>query len=77
MSIVAETVEHVVGIDTHARTYCLVHARTGAVVDTATFRRRSPATPGRSIGSSAVARAASWPRSRAPPPTAPGSAELC
>ncbi len=39
MSIVAETVEHVVGIDTHARThtYCLVHARTGAVVDTATF----------------------------------------
>ncbi|MQA36051.1 IS110 family transposase [Modestobacter roseus] len=39
MSIVAETFEHVVGIDTHARThtYCLLHARTGAVVDTATF----------------------------------------
>ncbi|CCG02766.1 IS110 family transposase [Blastococcus saxobsidens] len=39
MSIVAETVEHVVGIDTHARThtYCLLHARTGAVIDTATF----------------------------------------
>lgn len=39
MSSVAETVEHVVGIDTHARThtYCLLHARTGAVVDTATF----------------------------------------
>lgn len=39
MTIVAETVEHVVGIDTHARThtYCLVHARTGAVIDTATF----------------------------------------
>ena len=39
MSIVAETVEHVVGIDTHARThtYCLVHARSGAVIDTATF----------------------------------------
>jgi transposase len=39
MSIVAETVEQVVGIDTHARThtYCLVHARTGAVVGTATF----------------------------------------
>ena len=41
MSIVAETVEYVAGIDTHARThthtYCLVHARTAAVVDTATF----------------------------------------
>ena len=39
MSIVAETVEHVVGIDTHARThtYCLLHARTGAGIDTATF----------------------------------------
>lgn len=39
MSIVAETIEHVVGIDTHARThtYCLLHARTGAVIDTATF----------------------------------------
>ena len=39
MTIVAETVEHVVGIDTHARThtYCLLHARTGAVIDTATF----------------------------------------
>ena len=31
--------EHVVGIDTHARThtYCLIAAATGAVVDTATF----------------------------------------
>ena len=39
MSIVAETVEHVVGIDTHARThtYCLIAAATGAVIDTATF----------------------------------------
>jgi hypothetical protein len=38
-SIVAETVKHVVGIDTHARThtYRLVHARTATVVDTATF----------------------------------------
>lgn len=44
MSIVAETVEHVVGIDTHARThtYCLVHARAGAVVDTATFPTTKP-----------------------------------
>lgn len=39
MPIVAETVEHVVGIDTHARThtYCLLHARTAAIIDTATF----------------------------------------
>jgi transposase len=43
MAIVAQTVDYVVGIDTHARThtYCIVHARTGAVVDTATF----PASP--------------------------------
>ena len=39
MTIVAELFEHVVGIDTHARnhTYCLVHARSGAVLDTASF----------------------------------------
>lgn len=37
MSIVAETVEHVVGIDTHTRTYCLLHARTAAIIETATF----------------------------------------
>ena len=39
MAIVAELFEHVVGIDTHARThtYCLVAGATGAVVDTATF----------------------------------------
>jgi transposase len=39
MAIVAELFEHVVGIDTHARTntYCLIHSRTGAVVDAATF----------------------------------------
>lgn len=39
MTIVAELFEHVVGIDTHARshTYCLVHARSGAVIDTASF----------------------------------------
>jgi transposase len=52
MALVAETVDHVVGIDTHARThtYCIVHARTGAVVDTATF----PASP------AGHARAISW-----------------
>jgi transposase len=39
MPIVAETVEHVVGIDTHARThtYCLLHARTAAIIGTETF----------------------------------------
>jgi hypothetical protein len=39
MVIVAELFEHVVGIDTHARThtYCLVAGATGAVVDAATF----------------------------------------
>ncbi|HEX8093351.1 IS110 family transposase [Jatrophihabitans sp.] len=58
MSIVAETVEHVVGIDTHARThtYCLVHARTGAVIDTATFP----------TSRSGNARAISWITRRGP-----------
>jgi transposase len=39
MAIVADLFEHVVGIDTHARThtYCLIHSRTGSVIDTATF----------------------------------------
>jgi transposase len=39
MAIVAEMFEHVVGIDTHARThtYCLVNSRTGAVVGTEAF----------------------------------------
>lgn len=39
MAIVAEMFEHVVGIDTHARThtYCLLHSKTGAVLDTAQF----------------------------------------
>ncbi|MGF3057461.1 IS110 family transposase [Microbacterium sp. YY-01] len=39
MELVAEQFEHVVGIDTHARThtYCVIHSRTGAVIDTATF----------------------------------------
>lgn len=39
MTIVTELFEHVVGIDTHARshTYCLLHARTGAVIDTSAF----------------------------------------
>jgi transposase len=39
MAIVAQTVDYVVGIDTHARTptYCILHGPTGAVVDIATF----------------------------------------
>ena len=39
MPVVAEHFEHVVGIDTHARshTYCIVETRTGVVVDTGTF----------------------------------------
>lgn len=39
MTIVAELFEHVVGIDTHARshTYCLLACHSGAVVDTACF----------------------------------------
>ena len=52
MTIVAQLFEHVVGIDTHARThtYCLIAAATGAVIDTATF----PTTK------SGNARAVSW-----------------
>lgn len=39
MTIVAELFEHVVGIDTNARThtYCLLHSRSGAVIDAASF----------------------------------------
>lgn len=39
MSLVADLFEHVVGIDTHARThtYCIVHSRTGAIVDAGSF----------------------------------------
>jgi len=43
-TIVADKFDHVVGVDTHARThtYCVVHSRTGAVVDTATFPSSLP-----------------------------------
>jgi transposase len=52
MTIVAELFEHVVGIDTHARThtYCLLHAPTGAIIDTAAF----PTTKAR------ISRAIGW-----------------
>ncbi len=39
MAIIADTYDHIVGVDTHARThtYCVLRAKTGAVIDTATF----------------------------------------
>lgn len=51
MSIVAHLFQHVVGIDTHARThtYCLLDATTGAVMDTASFPA-SKAGHARAIG---------------------------
>lgn len=57
MSIVVEQFDHVVGVDTHARThtYCVVHSRTGAVVDTATFP----------TSTSGCQRALTWIRRRA------------
>ena len=56
MSIVANTYDYVVGVDTHARThtYTLVETRTGAVIDTATFPTTSPG----------IARAMGWIRKR-------------
>jgi len=58
MTIVAELFDHVVGIDTHARThtYCIICCRTGAVIDTATFPTTKPATN----------RAMTWITRRAP-----------
>src|SRR5688500_9807937 len=57
MAIVADMFDHVVGVDTHARThtYCVVHCRTGAVLDSATF----PAS------TSGCQRALTWIRRRA------------
>lgn len=39
MAIIADTYDHIVGVDTHARThtYCVLRAKTGAVIETATF----------------------------------------
>ncbi|WP_314326654.1 IS110 family transposase [Paenarthrobacter ilicis] len=57
MAIIAEEFEFVVGVDTHARThtFTVVHAPTGAVVDTAAF----PTT------SAGMDRAVNWIRRRA------------
>src|SRR4051812_1203205 len=57
MTLVAEAFDHVVGVDTHARThtYCVVHCRTGAVVATAVF----PSDP------AGCQRARAWIRRRA------------
>lgn len=56
MTITAELFDHVVGIDTHARTHtlCIVHCRTGAVVDAAEFPTTKPG----------LARAITWVRTR-------------
>lgn len=52
MTLVTERFEHVVGIDTHARThtYCVIHSRTGAVIDSAAFP----------VSTAGHARALSW-----------------
>ncbi len=44
MAVVAELFDHVVGVDTHARThtFCIVQCRTGAVVDSATYPTTGP-----------------------------------
>jgi transposase-like protein len=57
MAIVAELFDHVVGVDAHARshTFCIIHCRTGAVVDAATFPTTKPG----------LARAMTWVRKRA------------
>lgn len=58
MAIIADTYDHIVGVDTHARThtYCVVSTKTGAVIDTATF----PASP------AGINRALTWVTRRAP-----------
>ncbi len=57
MPIVADQFDHVVGVDTHARshTYCIIACRTGAVIDTAAFPTTKPG----------LARAITWIRRRA------------
>jgi transposase len=56
VTVVAEMFDHVVGVDTHARThtFCIVHCRTGAVVDTAIY----PTT------ASGLSRAIAWIKRR-------------
>ena len=56
MATATERYEHVVGIDTHARThtYCIIESRTGAVVDTRSFPTTAPG----------MQRAVSWIRRR-------------
>jgi transposase len=46
MTIVAEKYDYTVGVDTHAatHTYAVIDAKTGAVVDTASFPTTAPAT---------------------------------
>ena len=56
MATVTERYEHVVGIDTHARThtYCIIDSRTGSMVDTRSFPTTAPG----------MQRAVSWIRRR-------------
>lgn len=56
MVAIAERYEHVVGIDTHARThtYCIIESRTGSMVDTRSFPTTVPG----------MRRAVSWIRRR-------------
>lgn len=58
MTIVAAMFDHVVGIDTHARshTFCIVETRTGAVIDAATFPTTKPG----------LGRAVAWVQRRCP-----------
>jgi transposase len=74
MTIVAEEYDHVMGVDTHARThtYAIVDTSTGACLATGTF----PTT------AAAIGRAIAWMQRNTngnvlaavegPPPTAPG-----
>jgi transposase len=57
MAVIADTYDHTVGVDTHARThtYCVICAKTGAVIDTATL----PAS------SACINRALAWVARRA------------
>lgn len=56
MAAVTERFEHVVGVDTHARThtYCIIQSRTGSMVDTRSFPTTVPG----------MQRAVSWLRRR-------------
>jgi hypothetical protein len=68
VTIVADEYDHVIGVDTHARThtYAILHAGTGRIVDTATFPTTSAGIAGRLVGSRAARPVRPSLRSRAP-----------